>query len=141
MRTLSAFAVEKRRRIAQETMELYAPLADRIGMWELKWQLEDLSFRYLDPRQYHHIAKQIASRRAQREAFIQQFSQKLREELEKEGIKAEVFGRPKHIYSIYQKAKRYAARGKEFSDIHDLFAVRVLVDTVKTPLPREVSSE
>ncbi|MEW6034780.1 MAG: bifunctional (p)ppGpp synthetase/guanosine-3',5'-bis(diphosphate) 3'-pyrophosphohydrolase [Chloroflexota bacterium] len=130
MRTLGAFAPEKRRRIAQETLDIYAPLADRVGMWEIKWQLEDFSFRYLDPRHYHQVARQVAYRRTQREAFIERFSQELKTALEREGIKADVSGRPKHIYSIYQKMGRYAARGKEFSDIHDLFAVRVLVDTV-----------
>ncbi len=130
MRTLAALPAEKRKRIAQETLEIFAPLADRVGMWEMKWQLEDLAFRYLEPREYHHVARQIAARRTQREAFIQQFIEQLRAALEKEGIKAEVTGRPKHIYSIHQKTKRYAARGKEFSDIHDLFAVRVFVDTV-----------
>jgi GTP pyrophosphokinase len=130
MRTLGAFAPEKRRRIAKETEDIYAPLAHRLGMWDFKWQLEDLSFRYLDPRQYHQVARLLDNRRNQREAFIRQFTRRLRETLEKEGIRADMSGRPKHIYSIYQKMKRYAARGKEFGDIYDLFAVRVLVDTV-----------
>ncbi|MFC1919358.1 RelA/SpoT family protein [Chloroflexota bacterium] len=130
MRTLGAFAPEKRRRIAQETLEIYAPLAHRLGIWNMKWQLEDLSFRYLDPRHYHQVARQLDNRRAQRENFIQKFSEALREALEKEGIKADVLGRPKHIYSIHQKIVRYTAIGKDFEDIHDLFAVRVLVDTV-----------
>ncbi|MDP6495395.1 MAG: RelA/SpoT family protein, partial [Dehalococcoidia bacterium] len=130
MMTLGAFAPEKRRRIAQETLDIYAPLAHRLGMWDIKWQLEDLSFRYLDPRHYHQVARKLAGRRTQRESSIQRFSEGLREALKKEGIKADVIGRPKHIYSIHQKFEKYAARGKEFDDIHDLFAVRVIVDTV-----------
>ena len=130
MRTLRALPAERRKRIAQETLDIFAPLADRVGMWETKWQLEDLAFRYLDPRAYQQVARQLAHRRAQREAFVERFTEQLKTALDKEGIKAEASGRPKHIYSIYQKMKRYAARGKEFSDIHDLFAVRVLVDTV-----------
>ncbi|MDO8472298.1 MAG: bifunctional (p)ppGpp synthetase/guanosine-3',5'-bis(diphosphate) 3'-pyrophosphohydrolase, partial [Dehalococcoidia bacterium] len=130
MRTLGALSPERRRRISQETLDIFAPLADRVGMWEIKWQLEDLSFRYLNAREYHLIAKQLANRRTQREAFIQRFTVQLKVALDNEGIKAEVTGRPKHIYSVYMKTKRYAAQGKEFSDIHDLFAVRVLVDTV-----------
>ncbi|MBI2859054.1 MAG: bifunctional (p)ppGpp synthetase/guanosine-3',5'-bis(diphosphate) 3'-pyrophosphohydrolase [Chloroflexi bacterium] len=130
MRTLAPLSPVKRKKISQETLEIFAPLADRVGMWEVKWQLEDLAFRYLEPKEYHHIARQIAYRRTQREAVVQKFIEQLKAALHKEGIKAEVTGRPKHIYSIYQKSKRYAAMGKEFSDIHDLFAVRVLVDTV-----------
>lgn len=130
MYTLGALSFEKRRSIAQETLEIYAPLAHRLGIWQLKWQLEDLAFRYLEPRQYHRIARLIATRRAQRETFIAEISQILQQELNKAEIKAEIAGRPKHIYSIYNKINRYAAQGKDFDDIHDLFAIRVLVDTI-----------
>ena len=130
MYTLGALSPEKRRGIAQETLEIYAPLAHRLGIWQLKWQLEDLAFRYLEPRQYHKIARLVATRRAQREDFIAEITQILRQELDKAGVKAEIAGRPKHIYSIYNKMNRNIAQGRDFNDIHDLLAVRVLVDTV-----------
>ncbi len=130
MRTLDALSPEKRRTTAQETMEVYAPLSHRLGIWELKWQLEDLSFRYLEPRRYHQIARLVAAGLAERENFIEQALQTLRRELEQAGLKAEISGRPKHIYSIHQKMERYAELGKDFDDIHDLLALRVLVDNV-----------
>ena len=130
MHTLDALSPEKQHSIAQETLEIYAPLAHRLGIWTVKWQLEDLSFRYLEPQQYHKIARLLDSRRAQREEFIAKAIQTLRHELEKADIKAEVSGRPKHIYSIYHKMSKYAAQGKNFGDIHDLLAFRILVDTV-----------
>jgi guanosine-3',5'-bis(diphosphate) 3'-pyrophosphohydrolase len=130
MRTLDALSPERRRSIAQETLEIYTPLAHRLGIWELKWQLEDLSFRYLEPRKYRRIASLVAARRTQRESFITQVIQILRTEFDKAGLKADISGRPKHIYSIYQKMERYAAQGKHFDDIHDLLALRVLVDAV-----------
>jgi guanosine-3',5'-bis(diphosphate) 3'-pyrophosphohydrolase len=130
MRTLGSLPAEKRRAIAQETMEIYAPLAHRLGMREAKWQLEDLAFRYLKPRVYHQIARLVAGKRVEREGFINEASQMLSQELDKVGIKAKVYGRPKHIYSIYQKMSKYDAQGKKFGDIHDLFALRLLVDSV-----------
>jgi GTP pyrophosphokinase len=130
MRTLDALSPEKRRSIAQETLEIYAPLAHRLGIWELKWQLEDLSFRYLEPRKYRQIANLVAARRGQRESFITQVIEILKAEFDKVGLKAEISGRPKHIYSIHQKMGKYAALGKQFDDIHDLLALRVLVGTV-----------
>lgn len=130
MRTLGSLPAEKRRAIAQETMEIYAPLAHRLGMREAKWQLEDLAFRYLKPRVYHQIARLVAGKRVEREGFINEASQMLSQELDKAGIKAKVYGRPKHIYSIYQKMSKYDAQGKKFGDIHDLFALRLLVDSV-----------
>jgi guanosine-3',5'-bis(diphosphate) 3'-pyrophosphohydrolase len=130
MKTLDALEPEKQLRIARETAEVYAPLAHRLGIWELKWQLEDLSFRYLEPVKYHEVARLVASRRAQREQFIEQVKQQLIDEFEKSGFKADVTGRPKHIYSIYQKMEKYAALGKDFDDIHDLLALRVLVNTI-----------
>ena len=130
MRTLGALPPEKRRAIAQETLEIYAPLAHRLGVREAKWQLEDLAFRYMKPRVYHRIARMVAGKRAQREGFVNEISQIIYQELDKADIKAKVSGRPKHIYSIYQKMGKYDARGKNFGDIHDLFALRVLVDSV-----------
>ena len=131
MQTLGALSHEKRRGIARETLEIYAPLAHRLGIWEVKWQLEDLSFRYLEPQRYHQIARLVATRRAQRESFIANITEILKQELGKADIKAEVFGRPKHIYSIYNKMNRYVAEGKNFGDIHDLFALRVLTNTIQ----------
>ena len=130
MRTLYALSTEKQRSIARETLEIYAPLAHRLGIWELKWQLEDLSFRYQEPEKYHRIARLIADKRSDRESYIDQITEVLRREFDRIGLKAEVMGRAKHIYSIYQKMERYAALGKDFDDIHDLLALRVLVDTV-----------
>jgi guanosine-3',5'-bis(diphosphate) 3'-pyrophosphohydrolase len=130
MRTLKALTPEMQRSIAQETLEIYTPLAHRLGIWELKWQLEDLSFRYLEPEKYHHVANLIAARRAQRENFIAQIIKILEAELKRVGLRAEISGRPKHIYSIYQKMERYATLGKDFDDIYDLLALRILVGTV-----------
>jgi GTP pyrophosphokinase len=130
MRTLSALTPEMQRSIAQETLEIYAPLAHRLGIWELKWQLEDLSFRYLAPERYRQIAKLVAARRAQRESFIAQVIKILEGEFKRAGLRAEISGRPKHIYSIYQKMQRYAAQDKHFDDIHDLLALRILVGSV-----------
>ena len=131
MRTLKALSPEKQQRIARETMDIYAPLAHRLGIWQLRWELEDLAFRYLQPNEYRQIARLIAARRATRERYIEKVSQILREELAKAGIKAEITGRPKSLYSAYQKMQKYTSQGKEFSDIHDLLALRVLVDTVQ----------
>jgi len=130
MRTLAPLSAEKRRAISRETMEIYAPLAHRLGIWELKWQLEDLAFRYLEPQRYRQMAHLVASRREEREEFVAKVSAILQQELGKAGLEAEVVGRPKHIYSIYQKMERYTALGKRFGDIHDLFALRVLVNSV-----------
>jgi len=130
MGTLGALPPKKRQAIAQETLEIYAPLAHRLGMWNVKWQLEDLAFRYLEPQQYRRLSHLVAEKRLQREGFISEVSQMLHQELSQAGIEAKVFGRPKHIYSIYQKMGRYTAQGKDFGDIHDLFALRVLVDSV-----------
>jgi GTP pyrophosphokinase len=127
MKTLQYRLPAKRRRVAQETMEIYAPLANRLGIWELKWQLEDLSFRHLEPEKYHEIADKVASRRVQREKYIQRVIEVLRGELETHGIKADLSGRPKHIYSIYRKMHR---RGVDIDQIYDQLAVRVLVQSI-----------
>ncbi len=130
MRTLEALSPERRQRIARETLEIYAPLAHRLGIWELKWQLEDLAFRHLEPEKYSRIAKLVAGRRAQREEIIAGVIEILKTEFSSLAIKAVITGRPKHLFSIQHKIDRYAAQGRQFNEILDLLAVRVLVDTV-----------
>jgi GTP pyrophosphokinase len=130
MRTLDAHPPEKRVRIAQETMEIYAPLANRLGIWQIKWELEDLAFRYIEPDRYKAIAKQLHSKRTVRERYIREVEKILRDELAKHGIKADVTGRAKHIYSIAQKVDRYEEQHKSFDQIYDLLALRVIVDSV-----------
>jgi GTP diphosphokinase / guanosine-3',5'-bis(diphosphate) 3'-diphosphatase len=127
MTTLQYRPPNKRRRVAQETMEIYAPLANRLGIWELKWQLEDLSFRHLEPEKYHEIADKVASRRMQREKYIQRVIEVLRVELDTHAIQADLSGRPKHIYSISRKMQR---RGVDVDQIYDQLAVRVLVQSI-----------
>ncbi|MGH6692467.1 MAG: HD domain-containing protein, partial [Gammaproteobacteria bacterium] len=106
LRTLEAHTSEKRQRIARETMEIYAPLANRLGIWQMKWELEDLAFRYIEPERYKQIAKQLHAKRTVRERYIREVEKILRDELAKNGIAADVTGRAKHIYSIAQKAER-----------------------------------
>jgi len=127
MRTLDARPPEKRKRVAQETMDIYAPLAARLGIGQIKWQLEDLSFRHLEPAIYKDIARQLSHRRIARERYIAQVIEMLDAELKKLGIVADITGRPKHIFSIYRKMR---ARQAEISQIYDLLAVRVLVETL-----------
>jgi len=128
MRTLSALPAEKRREKAIETMEIYAPLAHRLGISSIKWELEDLAFYYLEPRKFQQIQKMVAESRAAREAYLEQVIRQLTGELELIGVSSEISGRPKHLYSIYQKMTQ---RGKDFSEIYDLIALRVIVDSVK----------
>ncbi|HEU4851797.1 MAG TPA: bifunctional (p)ppGpp synthetase/guanosine-3',5'-bis(diphosphate) 3'-pyrophosphohydrolase [Telluria sp.] len=113
----------------KETLDLYAPLANRLGIWQLKWELEDLAFRFIEPDTYKQIAKMLEEKRAQRESFVSSSIHKLETALAESGIHASVFGRPKHIYSIWKKM-----RGKEldFSSLYDVRAFRVIVDDVKT---------
>ena len=131
MRTLKPLSAEKQQRISQETMEIYAPLAHRLGIWQIKWELEDISFRFLQSERYHEIARLIDARRAARERYVDRVMRIIKGHISKAGIKADVTGRPKSIYSVYIKMERYAAMGKEFRDIHDLLAVRIFVDDVK----------
>jgi guanosine-3',5'-bis(diphosphate) 3'-pyrophosphohydrolase len=131
MQTLGALPPHRQVAIAQETLDIYAPLAHRLGMGEVKWQLEDLSFRYLQPADYKSISKLLSSKREEREAYVEQVTEVLKRELARGNLNAEVTGRPKHIYSIYHKAQAYAAQGKQLGDIYDLFAVRVLVPTIQ----------
>jgi GTP pyrophosphokinase len=127
MRTLKHLPEEKRRRIARETMDIYAPLANRLGIWQIKWELEDLSFRYLDPITYKQVAHTIDERRVDRQKYIDNVIVILEKELGKAGIKADIKGRAKHIYSIWKKMKR---KGLSFHDLYDVRAVRVLVDNM-----------
>ncbi|MDA1188061.1 MAG: bifunctional (p)ppGpp synthetase/guanosine-3',5'-bis(diphosphate) 3'-pyrophosphohydrolase [Chloroflexi bacterium] len=131
MRTLNALPYEKRILIAQETLDIYAPLAHRLGIWDIKWRLEDLSFQHLHPEEYKHISMRLHTKRDEREKYIERVRATLEETLEKNGIKAEVTGRPKHIYSIYKKARKYEAMDRTIDDIYDLFALRVLVQKVE----------
>jgi len=111
--------------LARESMLIHAPLANRLGIWQLKWELEDLAFRYQDTRHYQRIAKLVAEHRTERERFIQGFMDKLSAALDEAGIPSEVKGRPKHIYSIWRKMQR---KGLDFHELFDVRAVRVLVD-------------
>ena len=115
--------------VARETLELYSPLANRLGVWELKWELEDLSFRFLHPDIYKRIARQLDEKRAEREQFIADAVARLKAELAAVGITgADVYGRPKHIYSIWNKMRK---KGVEFSEVYDVRALRVIVDEIK----------
>ncbi len=114
---------------AKETLEIYAPLANRLGIWQVKWELEDLAFRFVNPEAYRNIAKSLEEKRTEREAFIQRIMDRLRLELHDAGIKAQVAGRPKHIYSIYNKMR---GKSLDFSRLYDLRAFRVIVSDIKT---------
>ncbi len=128
MRTLAALPIEKQVRIARQTMEIYAPLAERLGIWQMKWELEDLAFKTLEPERYRELARLLDTRRQGREAFIEQAIEMLRPALEAAGIKADIQGRPKHLTSIWKKMER---KGAEFDEIYDVYAIRCLVDEVK----------
>ena len=128
MRTLKAQKPESQRRIAQETLDIYAPLAHRLGVYKIKQELEDLCLRYLDPDGYQNLIAKVGMKRSEREAFIQVFMQTLGEKITEMGIKYEINGRPKHFYSIYRKM---VLQHKPFEQIFDLIALRVLVDSVQ----------
>lgn len=127
MRTLGAMPEEKRRRTARETLEIFAPLANRLGIWQLKWELEDLSLRYLDPETYREIARQLEEQRVNRDEEVQQIVAILRQRLKDQGLEAEVSGRAKHIYSIYKKMQR---KELDFDHIYDVRGLRVIVSTI-----------
>ncbi|NOZ50773.1 MAG: bifunctional (p)ppGpp synthetase/guanosine-3',5'-bis(diphosphate) 3'-pyrophosphohydrolase [Chloroflexi bacterium] len=128
MRTLQGHPREdKRRRIAQETMNIFAPVANRLGMWQIKWELEDLAFRHLQPEVYQDLKDQLNQRRRQREQFVQQVIELIQADLQAAGIKGEVTGRPKHIYSIWRKMQR---KGIPFEKVYDIHGFRVLVEGV-----------
>ncbi|TFW10502.1 bifunctional (p)ppGpp synthetase/guanosine-3',5'-bis(diphosphate) 3'-pyrophosphohydrolase [Oxalobacteraceae bacterium OM1] len=116
-------------RYARETLDLYAPLANRLGIWQLKWELEDLAFRFLEPDVYKRIARMLEEKRLERESFVEGAIGRLKSELAAAGIKADVFGRPKHIYSIWNKMR---GKSLDFSELYDVRAFRVIVDDVKT---------
>ena len=128
MRTLGALPGHKQQRIATETLEIYAPLANRLGVQEVKWELEDLAFKTLHPGPYREIASLVETRRDERTRLIEELTQTLRQKLKELGIKADVEGRPKHLYSIYEKM---VIRGKEFEDIYDLVGIRILVESLR----------
>ena len=117
---------DERKAYARESLDIYSPLANRLGVWQLKWELEDLSFRYIEPELYKKIAQMLDQKRVEREQYIENSIQVLKNELKKTGLKAEVTGRPKHIYSIWNKMR---AKQLDFSDVHDVRALRVIVPT------------
>ena len=128
MRTLYALPSDKQARIARQTLEIYAPLAERLGIWSIKWELEDLAFKTLEPEAYKELARVLDTRRKGREAFIQRAIEALRPVLADAGIEAELSGRPKHLYSIRRKMQRKSA---EIGEIYDVYAIRVLVEEIK----------
>ena len=128
MRTLAALGAEKQRRIARQTLEIYAPLAERLGIWQMKWELEDLPFKALEPDRYHELARLVDMRRDARADYVTRAIDVLRPELEKAGITAEYPGRAKHLYSIHKKMTR---KNTDFSEIYDVFAVRIIVEDLR----------
>lgn len=128
MRMLSALPEKTQQRIARETMDIFAPLANRLGIWQMKWELEDLAFRYLEPATYKQTAGFLAERREDREAYLAKLVKTLSQELSQAGIKAEIAARPKHIYSIWRKMQK---KSKTFEQIFDVRAVRVLVSDIR----------
>ncbi len=127
LRLLASASYEDRRCVARETLEIYSPLANRLGVSQLKWELEDLAFRYLDPISYKRIAKGLEARRSEREAYVEQFRDELQALLRAAGIEARISGRPKHIYSIWKKMRR---KGVGLDELFDILALRVIVDDV-----------
>lgn len=129
MRTLEFVSPDKQKRIAQETLEIYAPFANRFGLARVKWELEDLSFKYLNREMYDELVGKVKSSRKEREAYIKRFSEPIRKKLDEYNLKYEMGGRPKHFYSIYRKMIK---RAKPFEEIYDLFALRIILDTENT---------
>lgn len=127
MRTLKYLPVEKQKKIARETLEIYAPLTHRLGMYKLKWELEDLALRFLEPQKYYELVQKVATKRQEREGYIEKVRKNLRQQLASIRIRAEVQGRPKHFYSIYHKMTK---QNKPFEEIYDLMALRVLVESI-----------
>ena len=129
MRTLGYMPETKRKRIAQETLDIFAPLANRLGIWQMKWELEDLAFRYVNPEKYKEIATNLAERRLDREREVRDITERLVQILRDSGISSEISGRPKHIYSIYRKMAR---KGVAFDQVHDIRGVRIIVADIPT---------
>lgn len=127
MRTLQHLSLRKQREISTETLEIYAPLANRLGIHWMKAELEDLCFRYMKPEQYYKLAKQVAQKKSERENYIGEVQANIIERLKEYGLKGEVTGRPKHFYSIYKKME---SRGVEFKDIHDVVAFRIILENI-----------
>jgi GTP diphosphokinase / guanosine-3',5'-bis(diphosphate) 3'-diphosphatase len=127
MRTLASLPPLKQQAIARETLDIYAPIAHRLGIWKIKWEIEDECLRYLDPGSFHDIVERVAKTRREREADVEKAIARLRDEFKAMKINAEIHGRPKHFYSIYTKIKS----GRDFSTIYDLTAIRIIVDSVK----------
>ena len=128
MRSLTNATAQSQRRAAQQTLNLYAPLANRLGVWQFKWELEDLSFRFLEPATYQNVAQMLDERRGDREEYIERVGQHLRQAIHAEGLQAEVQGRPKHIYSIYKKMQE---KNLAFDELYDVRALRVLTNDVR----------
>ena len=128
MRTLYGLPSDKQLRIARQTMEIYAPLAERLGIWQMKWELEDLAFKVLEPERFRELAKLLDTRRKGRETYIDRAIAELKPKLEAAGIEADLQGRPKHLYSIWKKMER---KGAQFGEIYDVYAIRILVDEVR----------
>src|SRR5579872_3952909 len=127
MRTLQSLPASKQKHIAQETLEIYAPLAHRLGIYKMKWDLEDLALRYIEPQAYKEITEKVAKRRGDREKTVRAIIDEVQKRFAAANIRTDVSGRPKHFFSIYQKLQH----GKDFSEIYDLSAIRVIVESVK----------